>query len=216
MSRGRRRAKERPRRSAPRRSGARAGLVIVVLIVLAGFAVWRVRPLGPGRTVSDRDHVLLDSLKAVDQRHDWVAAVRIAEQLGRTHPNDHGVLFARGVAWTNYAMEQRPGRIHPRPPLRTSLERIACQRRAIGLLDSSSRATSDADRWIDSGRRLADLYDTFGLPGDALITYEIIKLRQPEAVAPAVRAYFLRAMIHDPFHPDTSAYHEQLKRMGLR
>jgi hypothetical protein len=184
--------------------------------VLAGFVVWRVRPLGLGRTVSDRDHVLLDSLQAADQRHDWVAAVRIAERLGRTHPNDHGVLFARGVAWTNYAMEQRPGRIHPRPPLRTSLERIACQRRAIGLLDSSSRATSDADRWIDSGRRLADLYDTFGLPGDALITYEIIKLRQPEAVAPAVRAYFLRAMIHDPFHPDTSAYHEQLKRMGLR
>jgi len=190
--------------------------VVVVLIVLAGFVVWRVRPFGLGRSASDRDHVLLDSLKAVDQRHDWVAAVRIAEQLGRTHANDHGVLFARGVAWTNYAMEQRPGRIHPRPALRTSLERIACQRRAIGLLDSSSRATSDADRWIDSGRRLADLYDTFGLPGDALITYEIIKLRQPEALAPAVRAYFLRAMIYDPVHPDTSAYHEQLKRMGLR
>jgi len=191
-------------------------LTIVVLVALAGFVTWRVRPFGLGRTASDRDHELLDSLKAVDRRHDWVSAVRIAERLGRTHETEHGVLLARGVAWTNYAMEQRPGRVYPRPALRTSLERIACQRRAIGLLESSSRAAGDADQWIESGRRLGDLYDTFGLPGDALITYETIKQRQPDALEPAMRAYFLRAMMYDPVHPDTVEYHEELKRMRAR
>jgi hypothetical protein len=209
---GRRSASERPARG-------RAWLVALLLIALAGFVVWRVRPPGLGRTragASDRERVMLDSLKAADQRRDWVAALRWAELLGETRGNDHTVLLARGIAWTNYAMEQRPGRVFPRPPLRTSLERMACQRRAIGLMDSSSRVAPDAQRWIDSGQRLADLYDALALPGDALITYEIIKQRQPDALAPAMRAYFLRAMFYDPVHPDTSEYHEQMKRMGLR
>jgi len=193
--------------------------VILLLIGLVGFVVWRVYPVlfrrtGPGSPVSDR--ALLDSLEAADQRRDWVAALRWAERLGRLRGNDHGVLLARGTAWTNYATAQRPSRVYPRPALRLSLERIACQRRAIGLMDSSSRVAPDAKRWIDSGQRLADLYDALGLPGDALITCETMKQRQPDAMAPAMRAYFLRAAFYDPVHPDTSEYHERMKRMGLR
>jgi len=196
-------------------------LVVLASITLAALVTWSARTFlsgvslrGATPTVSDR--AMLDSLAAADARRDWVSALRWAEQLGRTHANDHGVLLARGIAWTNYASEQRPGRVFARPALRTSLERMACQRRAIGLMDSSSRVAGDAQRWIDSGARLADLYETLGLPGDALIAYETIKQRQPDAVAPALRAYFLRAVFYDPVHPDTSAYHERVKAMGQR
>jgi hypothetical protein len=160
--------------------------------------------------------VLRDSLEAADARRDWVSALRWAEQLGRAWPNNHGLLLARGTLWSNCAMDQRPGRLVPRPALRTSLERIACQRRALGLMDSSSRVAPDARRWIDSGQRLADLYETLGLPGDALIANETVKERHPSAMAAALRAYWLRAVFYDPVDPDTSEYHEHMKRQGLR
>jgi hypothetical protein len=218
----------RRKRSTPRAGGRarsparpqRGRVWILAAVVVASAAVgaylhWRPPWSGTDRPVADNDHAMLDSLKAADARRDWVNALRWGERLGRLHPTDHGVLLARGVAWTNYANE-RTGRMLPRPPLRTSLERIDCQRRAIGLMDSSSRAAHDAPRWIASGQRLADLYDVFGLPGDALIAYETITQQQPDAMAPAIRAYMIRAVFYDPLNPDTSEYHRQMVLRGHR
>jgi hypothetical protein len=183
------------------------------------FVILRPRAPGPDRDephVTASDRAMRDSLQAADARRDWVTALRWAEQLGRAWPADHGILIARGTLWSNYAMDQRPGRVVPRPALRTSLERIACQRRAIGLMDSSSRFAGNARQWIDSGQRLADFYETLGLPGDALIANETVKERQPSAVTASLRAYWLRAVFYDPLDPDTSEYHEAMKARGLR
>lgn len=200
----------------------RVWIVVIGLLVLGVFMVVRLRPFrSPGAPreaprVSAGDRAMLDSLHAADTRRDWVNALLWAERLARAYPTDHKVLVARGTLWSNYAMDQRPGRLLPRPALRTSLERIACQHRAIALMDSSSRAAANAREWIDSGQRLADLYETLGLPGDALIANEVIKERQPSAMAAAMRAYWLRAIFYDPVDPDTSEYHESMKRQGLR
>jgi len=196
-----------------------AAVVIVSVSVSVGaYLHWRPRESGRegSRPAADTDDAMLDSLKAADARRDWVSALRWAETLGRTRPNDHGVLLARGVVWTNYATDQRMGRVFPRPPLRTSLERIDCQRRAIGLMDSSARAAHDAQGWTESGRHLAALYDRFGLPGDALIVCETIKQRQPDALGLALRAYMIRAVLNDPLNPDTSEYHRRMERLNGR
>jgi hypothetical protein len=193
-------------------AGLLIGAVIVVLLL-------RQRTPAPERastapTAGER--TILDSLKAADERRDWVSTLLWVERLGQLRPHDHGVLLARGTAWSNYAVDQRPGRVFPRPALRTSLERIACLRRAVGLMDSSSQVAGDRARWLDSGERLAQLYENLGLPGDALIAYETMKQREPDAMAPAMRAYWLRALFYDPVAPDTSAYRERMKRLGLR
>jgi hypothetical protein len=192
--------------------------VVIVSASVVAYLHWRPPATGPGgsRAAVDSDYAMLDSLKGADARRDWVDALRWAERLGRVRPNDHGILLARGIAWTNYATDQRMGRVFPRPPLRTSLERIDCQRRAIGLMDSSSRAARGAQQWIDSGQRLADLYDVLGLPGDALIVYETIKQHQPDAFEPALRAYMFRALFNDPLNPDTSEYHREMERLRGR
>lgn len=192
--------------------------VVLVSVSVGAYLHWRPPATGPkgSRLAADSDQAALDSLKAADARRDWVAALTWAERLGRRHPNDHGILLASGIAWTNYATDQRMGRVFPRPPLRTSLERIDCQRRAIALMDSSARAARDAQRWIASGERLADLYDVLGLPGDALIHFEVIKQQQPDAMGPVVRAYMLRALFYDPLNPDTTKYHQMMEQRGHR
>lgn len=225
MSRPRRRSgpPSRPPGGATSGGGRRGRLAVALLVVVGAVAaitlLLRPRTPAPGGappapTADER--VILDSLKASDQRRDWVSTLLWVERLGRLRPRDHGVLLARGTAWSNYAVDQRPSRVFPRPALRTSLERVECLRRAVGLMDSSSQVAGDRTRWLDSGERLAQLFENLGLPGDALIAYETMKQREPDAMSPAMRAYWLRALFYDPVNPDTSAYRERMRSLGLR
>jgi len=211
---------QRGRRSRARRTWSWAALgVSVALAALLATALLRARgsTRGPRAGTGATDaRAIQDSLQAADARRDWVKALVWAERLGRIRPRDPSVLLARGTAWSNYAVDQRPGRTVPRPALRTSLERIESLRRAAGLMDSSARFAREPSRWLDSGLRLADLYETLGLPGDALIAHETMKQRLPDAEAPALRAYWLRALFYDPIRPDTSEYHERMRSLGLR
>lgn len=173
-------------------------------------------PGGPSSDTATEEAMILDSLQATDRRRDWVSALYWAERLGRLRPRDHEVLLARGRAWSNFAVDQRPGRVHSRPALRTSLDRMGALQRAVGLIDSSARLAGQPALWLESGEHIAELYETLALPGDALIVYETIKQRMPDEQAPAMRAYWLRALFYDPVDPDTSAYHQRMKSLGLR
>jgi hypothetical protein len=214
---------KRSRPAAPGPAEPARGRRVAIILTAVAIAIALVLALR-NRTPSSRlaalrqgsDRELLDSLQAADQRRDWARALVVAERLARLRPLDHGVLLARGTLWSNYAVDQRQGRARPRPALRTSLERMACMRRAIGLIDSSSVSADTELRWLDSGTRLARLYETLGLPGDALIAYETIKQRLPNEVAPAMRAYWMRALFYDPVHPDTSEWDRYMKRTGRR
>jgi hypothetical protein len=162
------------------------------------------------------ERTILDSLQATDARQDRVSTLVWSERLGRVRPRDSAVLLARSTAWSNFALARRPGRALARPALRTSLERMACLQRAVGLMDSSALNAGATAQWVESGERLAQLYETLGLPGDALIAHEAIKQRFPDEMGPALRAYWLRALFYDPVNPDTSAYHQRMKSLGLR
>ena len=74
-------------------------------------------------------------------------------------------------------------------------------------MDSSAVAAGEPARWLDSGMHLAQLYETLGLPGDALVAYETIRQRMPLKLRPAMRAYWLRALLLDPVDPDTTEWH---------
>jgi hypothetical protein len=204
----------------PRRGRGRLGTVaLIALPIVVAALLLRPRGDAPGRsphTITADERGLLDSLKAADSRRDWVTTLFWAERLGAKRPGDHGVLLARGTAWSNYAVDQRPGRARPRPALRTSLERAECMRRALGLMDSSAMAAATPAKWLDSMERLAELDETLGLPGDALIAHETVKQRLPHEMDPALRAYWLRALFYDPVHPDTSEYHRRMRSLGRR
>lgn len=225
MSRARPRPARAPRSSdraasPPRRRGRRnaiAALLVIALVAVVLLLRSRTpEPDRPAASTAADARMILDSLKAADARRDWVNTLLWSERLGRIRPRDHAVLLARGTAWSDYAVDQRPGRVFPRPALRTSLERTECRRRAVGLMDSSARVARELAQWLDSGERLAELYEHLGLPGDALLAYETIKHRLPDELGPAMRAYWLRALFYDPVNPDTSAYHERMKSLGLR
>jgi hypothetical protein len=201
--------------SPPRVRVLIAALAVIALVV----TVVIVRTRGPGGVApitSAPDQVLLDSLQAADARRDWVTTLMWAERLGAVRPRDHGVLLARGTAWSNFAVDQRVGRVRPRPALRTSLERMACMARALRLIDSSLVAADTPARWLESGTRIAQLHEALGLPGDALIAYESMKQRLPNEPAPAMRAYWMRALFYDPVHPDTSEWDRYMRSTGQR
>src|SRR5262249_47477445 len=145
-------------------------------------------------TAPSVDGTMLDSLVAADARGDRVATLLWAERLGAKHPRDHDVLLARGTALSDFGVAQHGHRLLLRPGLRTSLERMECKRRAVTLIDSSARVTTMAKKWVDSVNRLGELEETLGLPGDALMHYELIKLKRPREFAPIMRAYWLRAL----------------------
>ena len=190
-------------------------VLIIALPIVVAALILRPRGDGPGRTgPTINDTAMLDSLRAADAKKDWVAALLWAERIGVRHPQDQGVMLARGTAWSNYAIDQRPGRVRPRQALRNSLQRMRCLRRALGLMDSSAMATRDSSRWMNSGVRLAQVNETIGLSGDALIAYETIKQRMPLEFGPALRAYWLRALCYDPVNPDTTEWHR--RRIRLR
>ena len=212
-SHGGRRARARSRRA---RLGIGIALIMPALIVVLfqGQRISELLSTSAGTTYDER--TILDSLRVTDARRDWVNTLLWSERLGRIRPRDPAVLLARSTAWSNYALAQRPGRVIARPALRTSFERVACLRRAVGLMDSSAMSAGTPAQWLDAGERLAQLYETLGLPGDALIAHEAIKQRMPDEMGPALRAYWLRALFYDPVDPDTSAYHERMKGLGLR
>jgi hypothetical protein len=188
----------------------------LALLGLAATLYLRARPAAPGRGGGLPERLVLDSLKATDARADWPATLLWVERLGRLRPRDPAVLRSRGTAWSNYAVDQRPRRVHARPALRTSLERTAYLRRAVALMDSSTQLAVEPAEWLESGERLAELYENLGLPGDALAAYETVKQRMPDELSTAMHVYWLRARFYDPVHPDTSEYHEQMKRLGQR
>jgi hypothetical protein len=193
-------------------------ILIAIALVVVALLLRPRRPV-PGTSppaMAKDDRVILDNLKAADARKDWVTTLYWAERLGARHPRDSGVLLARGTAWNNYAVAQRPSLALERPALRTSLERMECMRRALVLTDSAGMAAQTPLQWADANKRLAEHDGTLGLTGDELLAYETIKQRQPDDMDAAMRAYFMRAIFYDPVHPDTSEWDRYMRQQGRR
>ena len=121
-------------------------------------------------------------------------------------PLDSRILQVRGTAWSNYGIGQPQVRAIPRSAVRTSLERTACQIRALGLTDSAAMFAHTPEDWMNAVQRLGELQEVQGLPGDALLAYELMRRRTRGEPVAMVRAYWLRAMLHNPTHPDTSEW----------
>ena len=203
----------------PARSFRQLGTVLLIALPLVLVALLlRPRVDTPGRFSPEPtiDRRMLDSLAAADARGDRLSTLVWAERLGAKYPRDHDVLLARGTAWSDFAVEQRARRVLPRPTLRTSLERMECTVRAVTLIDSSIRIAHAQSKWFESMNRLAGIEEALGLPGDALMHYELMKLQRPHEAGPAVRAYRIRAFLYDPVHPDTSEWDRRMRELGKR
>jgi len=206
-----------------RRSRARAlwlGATGAAAVALVAFLL-QSRPRGMGQGLHRAppvhgENAVLDSVRAADARKDWVAGLVWSERLGAFRPRDSGVLLARGTAWSNFAIGARPSRAIPRPAVRTSLERTACQIRALGLTDSAAMLARDEREWMEAVQHLGQLQEVQGLPGDALLAYELMRRRRTDEPVGMLRATWLRAMLRDPIHPDTTLYDRRMRQMRLR
>jgi hypothetical protein len=194
-----------------------AGLLVVALAILALLQRSNHRvPIPVAGPVVLSTQALMENLEESDRRRDWEGSLYWAERIGAVRPRDSGVLLSRGSAWSNYGIGQRQARAIPRPAVRTSLERTACQIRAFGLVDSAAIFARNYDEWIGAVQQLGRLQEVQGLPGDALLAFELIRRRVRGEPVALLRTHWLRAMLHDPVHPDTSEWDRRMRGLGLQ
>jgi hypothetical protein len=216
-SRRRRDTRPAPAPTRPAPHGLHPIAIAAIVIAAIAASIWLIRANRPAVATRLEDPAAVaESLRIAEQRKDWESTLRFAETLGRLRPLNSAVYLARGTAWSNYAVAQRSGRVFERPALRTSLERSAAIARSMALTDSAGIVARTPEQWIDATKHLAELEETIGLPGDALLAQESIKEKQPGNLDAMLRAYWLRAVLYDPVHPDTSAWDRRMRMLGRR
>jgi hypothetical protein len=145
-----------------------AAVTVALVAVLVGW--WLVAGHGPGGGHAPRwtASAVRDSLESASERDATDAVLRWALELARLEPRRSETQRRLAIAWHNYGALDRADQAHERPPVRTSLERIECEMRALAAADSA-RVLAGTDRdWIAAMRWTGMAYEFLGLPIDAL------------------------------------------------
>ena len=175
-----------------------AGLIAVIVTLIALRAT-RERRAPPVLS----DAAMADSADVANAQHRWVRYLYWVGRLDLAHPRNSDLTRRRGAGWHNYAVEARPVLAIARPALRTSIERIGCERRALVLLDSAAALATTPEHLSNAHIARGMLFEHLGLPGDALIAYERVRLRYPDNKAAQSKVFWVRAALGDPAVPDT-------------
>jgi hypothetical protein len=202
---GRRGARAEGRRTvaSPERRGLRAifGVTAVLVVILVVAWVWRaslrhpVRVAAPEGTLSP--FALKDSAGAALDAQDWERAVRWIGRLAELAPRNSVYLRGLGGAWHNLAWMGVPhGR--ERPASRTSLDRVTADLRALALLDSAAANAENTEDWTLSRRHSGQIYETAGLPLDALQIYAEVRQRTPGYGPVLTRVSYVLSLLRDP------------------
>jgi hypothetical protein len=208
---------QRAARSAGRGAAAKPGrrrlrMVLGVVGVLVAIAlaawVWRVASRRPMRASAPQealsDLALKDSAGAALDAKDWEGATRWIGRLAEMEPRDTVYLRELGIAWHNLAwLGVHAGR--PRPASRTSLDRATADLRALALLDSAAAIAHGQEDWILSREISGQIYETAGLPLDALPIYAEIRQRAPSYSPVLVRVSWVLSLLRDPLTPPRAA-----------
>jgi hypothetical protein len=174
--------------------------VLVIAAIALAIGIWR-RQAGPAGPAVNPG-VLRDSLSAAEARGDWVAGLAWAERLAAAQPRDAGALRDLSVAWHNRATLERPSTTGPRPALRNSIERAACQVRAFALADSAASVALSPEDWANAEMWRGQMLEYLGMPVDASTTYEGILGRRADNGDARLRLMWLLVHMRDPQAPD--------------
>ena len=135
-------------------------------------------------------------------RRDWQAAVETGDSLLAARPRDPQVLIEVARALHNRAVQEGPGFRRPRPALRTSLQRVAAERRVMALLDSAAAAARDDRVWAEARYLKGNALEQLGFPIEALACYREARMRLPTDLEATRRERWVRAHLANPRLPD--------------
>ncbi len=189
-----------PAAPAPRpdwRAGGIAAVVLAILAVTFWVAPRRRTPVPepPRETLSVT--ALIDSAVAAEGARDWPRVCHWLERLRATDPDNPSYKVALALGWHNLAWMGAPaGR--ERSATRTSLERIAAERRVLALLDSAAADATTPAEWAQALAYTGTAYKNMGLMTDALRVYTIVHMRAPGATPALTHAATLLAYLRDP------------------
>jgi hypothetical protein len=140
---------------------------------------------------------LIDSAVAAEGARDWPRVCHWLERLRATDPDNPSYKVALALGWHNLAWMGAPaGR--ERSATRTSLERIAAERRVLALLDSAAADATTPAEWAQALAYTGTAYKNMGLMTDALRVYTIVHMRAPGATPALTHAATLLAYLRDP------------------
>jgi hypothetical protein len=179
-------------------------LVIVIgLFVVVGALIGLRAARQRGAASAFSDAAMSDSVDTANNQHRWVSYLYWVGQLDLAHPHNSDLVRRRGAGWHNFAVEARPMLAMQRPALRTSLERIASERRALVLLDSAATLATTPQQWSSAHLSRGRVFEHLGLPGDALIAYERVKQKYPDDRVAQMGAYWVHSALDAPDVADT-------------
>jgi len=195
---------ERPRKPAkPRRRDLRLvlGVLAALAVIVLAALVYRLAPRRPAHGSAPHESpsplAMKDSAGAALDAKDWEGSARWIGLLAELEPRNSVYLRELGIAWHNLAWGGVPhGR--ERPASRTSLDRVTADLRALALLDSAAANAVDTKDWIFSRERSGQIYETAGLPLDALKIFAEIRQRAPGYGPVLDRVSFVLSLLRDP------------------
>lgn len=121
-----------------------------------------------------------------------------------TPPRDPVELRGLALAEHNRAWVASPS-APERSATRTSLERIAMERRALALLDSSAAKARTPDEWARARYWTGMVHENLGLTVDALRIYTGVHMRAPGTTPALAHAAALMGYLRDPQPPAAPA-----------
>jgi len=177
------------------------GVLAVLVAVVVATWIWRAALRQPVRASAPQEVIspfaLKDSAGAALDAQDWEGAARWIGRLAEIEPRNSVYLRGLGSAWHNLAWGGVPhGR--ERPASRTSLDRVTADLRALALLDSAAANAVDTKDWVFSRERSGQIYETAGLPLDALKIFAEIRQRAPGYGPVLDRVSFVLSLLRDP------------------
>jgi hypothetical protein len=140
---------------------------------------------------------MADNAIAGYRAQDWGAALYWARLRAAVEPPDPAWILHLGIVSHNYSFAwTKRGRL--RPLTRTSLERIELESQALALVDSAILGTPPEPRWAEATLTRGQIYETLGLPLEALQSYAALQQRLPGHTAATSRVVFVEQSLRDP------------------
>jgi len=181
----------------------------IALVTIAWLGMRSQR--GPAPTQSRRyagtpSELLEDSLHAAERVRQWQRSFAFASELSGREPRNARYLLLLAQSWNNLAWGGSAfGR--ERAPLRTSSARVRAFGRALTLLDSASGLARDPATYGQICLRVGQIYETEGLPIDALVVYQAGLVHVPEDSLINLRAAWVMSQLNDPLRSDAERGH---------
>jgi hypothetical protein len=175
--------------------------LVLLLTVLVGGASgsWALmhRRSGPPAPPPISTAAMTESTRVASDARDWEGTLHWARALVAAEPANPAFAVCLGMVWHDYSfLRSRYGR--DRPATRTSLERIEMESRALALIDSAATAMRSDEQWAEAMSSAGQVYETLGLPLEALQHYLAVRQRRPSYTSVLPRIVFVVKSLREP------------------